>query len=120
MTVTPGEGTTGPPRRLPGPNAVGYVTPGGGARFQFLKCPASADEQVNNRIGLRPRLVSRRADPSLSRRYAMKRLGTLTLGVALLFGAGALRADDQAEMRALVEKAVKAHGGAEALEKAQA
>jgi hypothetical protein len=47
----------------------------------------------------------------------MKRAGITAALAALLVGAGSLRADDQTEMRALVEKAIKAHGGAEALEK---
>jgi len=39
---------------------------------------------------------------------------------ALLLGGGALRGDEQSDMRALVEKAITAHGGAEALGKSTA
>jgi outer membrane lipoprotein-sorting protein len=40
-----------------------------------------------------------------------------TLCVALLFAGGPARADDEADMKALIAKAIKAHGGAEVLDK---
>jgi hypothetical protein len=45
----------------------------------------------------------------------MKQWRMMTALAALLVGGGALRADEQSEMQAVIEKAIKAHGGAEAL-----